>query len=296
MALLYSAYDLCFASELALPELHPGHGEADVQIRYASLDADGSACGTQIAPFVWAGKDCLWLRVPNIGRFHIREGKEILIDPESGCDEDSLRVFLLGSAFGALLFQRGHLVLHGNAVQVEGRAMICVGPSGAGKSTLAAAFMRRGYPILADDVVPVDSRGWALPGFPRIKLWRDVAEHLELDTNALKRIRPGLEKFNLPLEDGKREAVPVRWIYVLGSEFTDDVRVEPLHGLERFKPLQNNTYRLRFSKGMSLQGEHLPRYGQLASRIHLARVSRPKEGFNLDALVDRLLADMAEAG
>lgn len=44
----------------------------------------------------------------------------------------------------------------------------------------------------------------------------------------------------------------------------------------------------------TLKSEHLQRYGQLAGQIHLARVSRPRQGFDLDTLIERLLADIAE--
>ena len=50
------------------------------------------------------------------------------IDPENdftapGASSRNVRVFLLGSAFGALLHQRGLLPLHANAVEVDGRAV-----------------------------------------------------------------------------------------------------------------------------------------------------------------------------
>ena len=132
-------------------------------------------------------------------RFLVRQGREIIYEPLDGSDEDSIRVFMLGSCIGALLFQRGFLVLHGNAFEVDGQGVMCVGQSGAGKSTLAAEMMRRGHRVIADDVCPVDSAGNAIPGMPRIKLWQDSADKLGVNTSELKRIRPLLEKFNCPL-------------------------------------------------------------------------------------------------
>lgn len=292
----FTAYNLTIESELDLPELPLCTQETsapDVSIRIAKVPPDGLPEGKQLGPFLWVTPDQLWLQVPRIARFWVRGGHNIDIDPEPGIDEDSLRVFLLGSALGALLFQRGHLVLHGNAIRIGNQVMVCVGQSGAGKSSLAAGFMQRGYDILADDVVPVDAQCRALPGFPRIKLWQDVADKLNIDTGALKRIRPGIEKYNLPLLTLNLTPLPIRWVYILRGENTDDISIDSIQGMQRFLPLRANTYRVKYLEGMTLKAEHLKLCGQLASHIRLARVARPRQGFKLDGLIDHLLADMA---
>ena len=215
----FSAYNLIIESELTLPELLPCLNAClpDVHILIGSVSDDGQ----QLGPFLWVATDTLWLQIPHIARFLISKGNEIVIDPEPGIDEDSLRVFLLGSAIGALLFQRGYLVLHGNAIRIGDLCMVCVGYSGAGKSTLAAGFMQRGHAVLADDVVPVDSLCRALPGFPRIKLWQDVADKLAINTADLRRIRPNTEKFNYPLGQlFTDQPLPIRWVYLLGNDHT----------------------------------------------------------------------------
>ena len=294
----YTSYGLNIRSEIALPELRTcthAPGDTDVQIRMGRVSGDGLENGKQLGPFLWVTPEALWLEVPKVARFMVRDGREIVIHPMPGIDEDSIRVFLLGSAFGALLFQRGFLVLHGNAIRIGDQCMICVGPSGAGKSTLAAGFMRRGHEILADDVVPLDAECRAVPGFPRLKLWRDTVEHLDIDAEPLKRIRPQTEKFNYPLiQQFAGHPLPVRWVYILGTHTEPDTLFEPISGMDRFQPLHNNTYRVRFLQGMALKGEHLKLCGQLAGRVRLARITRPMHGFDLDALMDRILTDVAD--
>lgn len=297
----YTAYNLTIFSELALPELVPlpptdplPEAATHVHIKLATIHPHGLPDGRQLGPFLWANPDSLWLQIPKVARFLIQGGQTILIDPEPGIDEDSVRVFLLGSALGALLFQRGYLVLHGNAIRVGNQCMVCVGHSGAGKSTLAAGFMQRGHQVLADDVVPVDAQCRALPGFPRIKLWQDVADKLTISTDSLHRIRPSLDKFNYPLPlQPDQTPLPIRWVYMLGSDHANAITLEPIQGMKRFAPLRANTYRARYMEGMALKAQHLQLCGQLAGTIRLARVTRPRQGFELDALIDHLLADMA---
>ncbi len=293
----YSVYNLTFGSELILPELTPlevstGVGP-DVIIRLGGVCDSGLAGGEQLGPFLWVDPASLWLRVPHVARFLVTDGREITVDPEPGIDEDSIRVFLLGSAFGALLFQRGLLVLHGNAIRIGDQCMVCAGHSGVGKSTLAAGFMQRGHQILADDVVPVDSRCYALPGFPRIKLWQDVADKLGIDTANLRRIRPNLEKYNYPVGNmSAGEGLPIRWIYILKTAHTGEMALQPVNGMHRFHPLHDNTYRVRFLHGMALKPQHLKLCGRLASSIRLADITRPRTGFNLDQMIDVILADI----
>lgn len=296
----YTAYNLSINSDIDLPELFPVHTSGsetvDVKIHFGPVTPGGLADGQQLGPFLWAAPESLWLQVPQVARFLVSNGNDIRIDPEPGIDEDSIRVFLLGSAFGALLLQRGHLVLHGNAIRIGDQCMVCVGRSGAGKSTLAAGFLQRGYTVLADDVVPVDNDCRAVPGFPRIKLWQDVAERLNIDTTGLRRIRPNLEKFNYPVAlAADIPPLPIRWIYILSRNTVfDEVRIESIQGLQRFQPLRDNTYRVRLLDGMGLKPEHMKLCGQLAGRIRLARIARPDNRFMLDRLIDRLLADIAE--
>lgn len=294
----YTAYSLNIRSEIELPELcqsSPTENEADLVVRLGKLSTWVTAGFKQISPCIWVSANELQLEVPSIARFLVSGGNKIIVEPFPGVDETAVRVFLLGSALGAALFQRGYLVLHGNAIEVADKCFICVGRSGVGKSTLAAAFMQRGYRVLADDVVPVDDLGLAAPGFPRIKIWRDVADKLGIDTTKLTRIRPELQKFSLPL--GERFCdVPrnVSKIFVLAEHNGDSVVCASISGVDKFNVLQANTYRHRFMAGMALQPIHLRQCGALAAQVSVAKILRPKHDFKLDDLVDRLLDEIAD--
>jgi hypothetical protein len=299
MTYRYSAYGLKIESVFALPELGAARAEGedspDVMIRIGPLPAIDELSWTQSGPFSWVAEDAYWLEVRGVLRLLVRNGTEMVIEPAPGVDDDSLRTFVLGSGFGALLFQRGYLVLHGNAIRVGDQCLICIGPSGAGKSTVSAMFLQRGYQVLADDVVPVDIQGRALPGFPRIKLWQDAAEHLALETKGLRRVRPMVEKFNLLVAqpyDGP--PLPVRWIYILDTERKPEITLEPVRGMQRLKPLRENTYSIRMIRSSAAKSEQLKQCAKLAIGIRLSRISRPAGGFSAGAMVDRMLADMAE--
>jgi len=294
----YKCYNLTVHSEIELPEMGVPidvSGKPDLRIVQGPVSPDGLKGGTQIGPFLWATPEAVQLHVPHVARFLISGGDSIIFDPEPGIDDDSVRVFMLGSALGALLFQRGYLVLHGNAIRIGDACIVCVGHSGAGKSTLAAAFMKRGYQLLADDVVPIDNDCRAIPGFPRIKLWKDAANKLEIETKGLRRIRPDMEKFNLPIADSfVTEPLPVSHIYLLNSDHDSTFTSQSITGIQRFRPLYNNTYRVKFLENMALKPDHLKLCGKLAAQTKLTRVTRPRDGFDVNRLVDHILADMAD--
>lgn len=294
----YFCYGLVFESELKLPELPPPPPErrddpVDVRIVFGAVSESGLLGGLQLDRELWVSDDSMWLAVPGTARYLIRRGREIIVDPEATADIDAIRVYLLGSAFGALLILRGHLVLHGNAVKIGNQCMICVGESGMGKSTLAAGFMQRGFSILADDVVPIGTGGLAIPGFPRIKLWQDTASHLGIDTATLRRILPDMDKFNLPLDQHfADQPYPLRWVYILEQHDQADFRIEEIRGMAALDPLYQNTYRVHFLETSALKTAHLRQCAELAGKIRLVRIARPIRGFNLDGLMDRILADM----
>lgn len=296
----YQAYALTIHSELALPELLGADSSmspamCDVLIRLGRATAPvAEGPLEQLSAFAWARPGLLKLDVPGIASFLVRGGCEITVEPAEGSDEASIRAFLLGSALGALLMQRGLLVMHGNAIRIGDRCMLCVGHSGAGKSTLAAAFTRRGYALLADDVIPIDGNGCALPGVPRVKLWPDSAAQLGLDVTRLDAIRPGVNKFTLPVHQSMTDLpLPVGWIYVLTAGETPSLSA--VRGMRRFELLQGYGYRPRFVAGLGLQKEQLLSCSRLASQAQMSELVRKRDHFDLNGLVDSLLADMQEA-
>jgi hypothetical protein len=291
---IYRLYGLAAQSDWPLHECLPAAPDAlpDISIINGLVPAHGIDAGSD-NPYEQSIEGEFWLNVEAVARYWIRNGREIIIEPYPEADDESIRVYLLGSAIGALLFQRGLLLIHGNAIEVGDACLVCVGDSGAGKSTLAAAFLRHGHRLLADDVVPVSEDGMATPGFPRIKLWGDAARQLGIETAGLRRIIPDMDKYNVPL--GGRfcdTLLPVKWVYVLEPSEGDDFVLEPFEGMARFEPLHENTYRVHFLDHMDLKPRHLRQVAELAGRIRMARIRRPKQGFRLAELVQFILDDV----
>jgi hypothetical protein len=219
----------------------------------------------------------LQLAVEDVGHFRITHGNRIAWSrwsPSVG-DQD-IRSYLLGSALGALLIQRGMLVLHGNALTKNGQAIVCVGDSGAGKSTLAYALMQAGWGLLADDLVAITPDGIVLPGVQRIKLWLDAVEAFGLDPAQLTPIQAGVDKFQLSGDSiqAARFGVPLKVCYVLPDDEPADrpdqatIRSIPLASdREAMATLLANVFRPQFVEGLGMQGSNFLAIAALMRKI-----------------------------
>ncbi len=276
----YRLFGLPIRSALPLPELVPdAHGAADpVEIRLGAV----APPPPQDASTHWLTRvpDGAVLSVTDVGRFAIREGREIVIDPDGAASERNLRLFLLGSAMGALLHQRRLLPLHANAIDVDGKAVAFLGHSGAGKSTLAAAFHDAGHDILSDDVCVVtpDAGDFvAHPGIPRLRLWRDAIERSGRETDDYERAFDALDKYTVPVAIASRSsALPIGSIFLLarGSD-TSSVEIRPLRGTAAMRALMENTYRGGFIPITGDTRAHFEACLALSRAVPVFELSRP---------------------
>ena len=274
----YRVFGLRVQSEIALPELVEGHGGGlpDVIIKLGKLPLIG---GERMRGFAVTPTGAM-LDVPKAARYLIRNGSEIIVDPDPDGSERHLRLYLLGSAFGAILHQRRLLPLHANSIDIGGRAVAFMGRSGAGKSTMAAWFHDRGFDVLADDVCVItfnDGRPMAHPGIPRLRMWRDALEASGRSAEAYQLAFDDAEKYNVPtrLRDATK-SVELAAAYLLNKPDPDRTRpfIERLAGIEALEGLISNTYRGAYVRMLGRTHEHLSSCLLLAKLIPVFAVNR----------------------
>lgn len=297
----FRAFNLAIFSEIHFPSWTNIHASiADVEIKYGDVAHEGIAAPSKTGPFFQANQQALWLNIPNIARFLVRDGREIIIDKSDGAGEASIRVFILTSCFRALLIQRGMVVLYGNAIKIGSGAVAVVAPSGFGKSTLCKLFMNKGYSILSDDICAINAQLEVLPSYPEISLWGSIVTQLKLTTTGLRPIRPGIEKFALPLgEQFYQTPLPLKCIYMLDFHKKDNLSINliPPHSRStRFKTGQFHSAFLhnkdfgdvsqQLTKEVELLELYCPRWEQTMSEL----------GYLFARLVDTIEQDMLHRG
>ena len=238
------------------------------------------------------------LTMHDVARYLVQNGNEIIVEPAPDSLESDVRVFLLGSCIGALLHQRGILVLHAGAIHTDKGAVLFTGPSGIGKSTLLGELLRRGYEMMVDDVcgVVLDTEGTpqVLPGYPRTRLWLDAAQKLEQDTDTMARTRPEMEKYErqLPEQYWDRPA-PLRAIYLLTTNNENKLNLTPEPPIHTFRIVLHNTYRQQFLDGLEMRTPHFRLVAAVARQTRVTRVTRPSYPFRLTELADMIEHDLA---
>lgn len=298
---LYEAFGLVVRSSCPLPELRALSDGAMAQIEIVLGDVPTELAHAEARHgFFETAGDTLLIRIGGVARYLLRGGTRIVIAPEAGAEGEDVRAFLLTVVFGALLHQRDELVLHGSAVGIEGRAVVFLGYSGLGKSTLAAGFRRRGRVVLTDDlcVVRPAAEGWSVaPSFPHMKLWLDALAHLELSPDGLRRILHKEEKRALPVRgEFAEKALPLAKCYVLRrAERCAEPVLRPVQGPAKMAALRNQTYRPGMMAALGRQERHFQQAIELARQVPVSLLVRPAQGFHLEALIDLVEAEIANA-
>jgi hypothetical protein len=281
-----TAYGLGFRSVVPIPAA-PVAGDAGPEIDVCWADLESVTRNLRARNLEASTTDVeTALAIPGIGTFLVRQGNEILVDPDLDAGDALLQLALLGPVLAALLQQRGTLVLHASAVEIDGVAVGFLGHRGAGKSTMAAALLGRGYSLLTDDILAVslqDGTPHVRSGLPHLKLWPDAVAALGGDPVLLPPVREGHDKRAQAIGRSLRSgSLPLSRLYVLSGG--DDPALEPLPSREAFFALVTHSYGIAWLHGVSGPAQFAAR-AELIRRIAVRRLRRPSDLGRLDQVI-----------
>nr|WP_298929422.1 ATP-binding cassette domain-containing protein [uncultured Erythrobacter sp.] len=195
--------------------------------------------------------------VPDGSRLYVRGGREIIYQrgPETG-DRD-LQLFVLGSAWGAVCYQRGLIPIHASANIANGKIVAFTGHSGAGKSTLAANLARRGYDFFTDDTLIFDPQSDApetlcFAGQKQLKLWRDAIEVTGAEALHPVREHAAVDKhFAVPPKPSDLTLAPLTKLFILrrtNGKSSEPNAIEAMTGSEALMAIRANLYRPHYAE------------------------------------------------
>ncbi len=294
-------------SALPLPELPAVRGPLSPQ---PDLVVDFGAVPDRLPDPVFDGP-ILQVAQDGTCRIGIARGPAFLVDPSGSQvtiatdlppESPVIRAFLLGNVFAIICLRRGVVPVHACCIRVPSAngdvAIAFAASSGSGKSTLASAFVRRGYHVLADDLTALSQRPdgevWALPSFPRVRLWPDTMERFQYPVAACERVREGMEKYAVPLTEGFGRT-PLRLAAVYHFSRVEDERhagLRPLQGLHATARFMQAVYQHRILARAAAHDRpaHISRATRMAGGIpqHWS-LAQPSGLGRLDGLIDRLV-------
>ncbi|MFC0560082.1 aldolase [Halalkalibacter alkalisediminis] len=298
MKTIYTAFGLQIESEFPLPELLQSTtystNQIDVKIEQTILTSLWEECAGDDQYF-FIKEDYVLFRIPEVGIFLIQNGNEIFVSPIGEVQEDQLRLYILGTCMGAILMQRKILPLHGSALVIDGKAYAIVGNSGAGKSTLASAFLKRGYKLLSDDVIPVtlNEKGVPVitPAYPQQKLWIESLDQFGMTSEGYRPIVDRETKFAIPVRDQfSSEITQLAGVIELLKTENDDIEFKLVQGLESLHTLFSHTYRNFFITPAGLLEWHFQLTAKMVNQLEMFQLQRPINRFTAHELTELILS------
>lgn len=289
---LYKAFGLTIASELPIPQLPIAEEEtADVRIVRADLsmltpeDVKSVFTHTVIQPTT---TDTL---------FRITGGDLIEADVAENDTADFVAMYLMGSCMGAILVQRGFMLLHGSCVTDGKRSVLITGDSGAGKSTLAAEFLKQGWKLLTDDVTCIFDRDgvpMVQSSYPSQKLWQDALERYERPAGDIHSLyeRDERAKFGVDVSRFFYDGSAALSMVVRLLPADDPCAIRPIEGMTKVDQLMRNTYRA-FMVAPKDRPRHFQRCVTLSTKIPMVLAVREKGKQCADTLYE-LITDYLE--
>jgi len=240
--------------------------------------------------------DRVLLRFEGGLRFLVEGGHKIVYNSKASHTNRDVLLFLLGSAWGALAYQRGLLPLHASAIIDQDNVYAFTGPSGAGKSTLSAALAGRGRRFFADDVLLVDptsldveARCYA--GQKDLKLWGDAFNLVPARRKMQVRERPDFDKFYAAVDNQADVSIGrLRRLYVLSSRQIQSDRplceIESVAGAMSLRELLAAVYRPEFAEAIVGRKTLYVWLAELIRHVNVAVFDRPLQPAYFDQGVD----------
>lgn len=300
----YQTHSLQIQSEIKLPELtdinnleKKGLKMAKVKIILGEVDFSYKEIISEgifrVASRYILSKDSILLIWNNITVCEIRNKNEIIVNSNSHIDESFLRSLILGPALGIILHLQGRMVIHANAVNINGKAVAIMGHNGMGKSTTTMALVGRGYTLLADDILSIefDHQGYPVvhPSRARIKLWPEVYPKYTEYIQKIDIIHPESPKRSCQLKRQSQSIIPLKHIYIL--EESDKLGLSRVNHSEALIELIRNSYCANIFQAQD-EIDHFRDYGKIVQRVHIKYLYRYNSLDELEKLAGLIVNDV----
>jgi hypothetical protein len=253
---LMRGFGLLIESDIEIPGCVPvagTHGSASVTITQCFV-----AKGDE-QPLYRMESDTIVFAPPAVGEFHVTTDR---IDGRLWPDADQAyaTALLVATALPALLWLRGHFMLHAAGVQLLGEqgCTAILGPSGAGKTTIARQLLDSGAVLVGDDSLCVSMTGEQIQvsGLAGgIHRWEDSDRVFE------------------PRTGGATNPVPLQRIIIL-TERGDKDSMQVISGVEAVEALLANAHRPKIPALLGRQGGPIAAATAIAQQVAVLKWKR----------------------
>lgn len=223
---------------------------------------------------------------------------QIVLAPATDCTIESMDYLVYGWAPRFLRVLRGQFSVHASAVRTAGGALAIMGQPQAGKSTTVMGLIGRGYPLIIDDVLPVDFidavpivHGWDRP----IHLRDSAAEYFGVTRERFVNVPSDVKvQVRIPAHSGR---VPLRCLIEMRplSDATEVTLIE-LQGRQALTAALRSTNATGIASGGGRGEQFFAWVTSLVDAVPVYQLVRPQRSWCLDSVLDRIDALVLDLG
>ncbi len=291
----YKAFGLNIHSLFEMPELYPFDSEEpDVFIQFGEVPEKLENPEREGVVFQLTKNEYL-MQLDGVASYYVSNGERIIVCKQEGSTLQEVRLFILNSAFPALLYLRNTFLLHANAIKYNDECFLICGNTGAGKSTLTTEFINHNYRILSDDISAlskIENHIYVKSSFPFLKLWQDSLEYFDMHLAKGHKLRKQMKKYGFRLqEEFYTYPLPVRNVFILIPYTGISCESEILTGINKFNALKTQTFQSNYLLDY-IKPLHFQLINNLANQANIFILKRVKSQINpknLREQIERLL-------
>lgn len=284
---LFALHGLVIECDAELTGVALAQGSADITISSSQMTDQWRWDGQERDHWIHVSDDKTRVRidVPDVAVFLVTRGRQIEYARAGDATSGAFQSFLLGRVLAAALYQRGLFPLHGSAVEIDGQVVILLGERGAGKSTLAAALMRAGHRLIADDVSVISPALTVASGVGRSKLWADSLDHFGVALDGLTPVDLQEGKF---FWDGAEQGAQNGPVACLIELHEGVLGAQKLNHVEGFDLCRRHSFEFDFVRAFGLEQVFMDWAGSLVPKVPAHRLSYPRDFDVLDRVCKRI--------
>lgn len=304
MTYKYLAYGIPIISNVELPAFIESSDEINMKPIYVSQGKAPEALqnpALEKKPFSIFNENELLYTVPNVARYYVRNGEEIIIESLEG-NWSEILLFFYSNCMAAVLFQRDLIPFHVSGVFIrENKVLLFAAPSRTGKSTTSVMLQQKGYAPFTDDTAILcveDGKCFAQASYPMIRLWQNsITQQTVLEENFKQSIRTDIEidkyefTFHQQFVTGQVEVVGIVFLDAKGVE----IKIEQLKAKPAIEYLGNNTYRKQWLNGMKKQVLLFKQLTSIINTIPTWIAYRPKTQATFESFADAIEQQIIES-
>lgn len=236
------------------------------------------------------------LSYPAFGQFEIQANR-IRYYLSGDFDLQTLEAILFRAALILWLEWNGMPVMHASGIVMEDSAIGFMADSVGGKSTLAAAFVRGGARLLADDILPIQrTRGYqARPGYVSLRLRPETAETLNFLNGKILDADPHKQVIRLSERRGEAclDPTPLAALYFLERrDDADAINIKTMSPSRTHLSLLRHTFAGSILTHSPLMPGRMDFLAHLAQDIPIRQLVYPSGYEHLPAVVDAVRQDL----